>query len=568
MRLRLDTTQLPKPLTIGGVASDQWELTTPWHKWSFDAPAVPVIPPPALMRRLIAAALVVAIVLLALLFYAGGDSIMFSDNLSLLFIGGGVLGATLLVLLGWRLWWLQKRIRRGVFGAKLTLKLLLMFSVVAMLPGLVVYGASVFFLNRSIETWFDVRVDNALASGVNLGQAALDDLLRELNNKAQRMALSLSDEGTGPIITSLSTLREQCSVQELTLFNERGNIIAFVSGERGTLLPMIPDHTVLWQVRQQQPYSRIESIPERGLFVRVIVPVYTCSLTEDTRVLQLMQPVPPKLADDAEAVQLAYQEYQEISVSRLGLKRLYGLTLTLTMLLALLVTVVMAFLISERMGAPLRALAKGTRAVAKGDFTQMHPVHSRDELGVLTQSFNRMTRQLAEARNGREDHQQIEKAKAYLERMLANLSSGVVVLDETPAGAHHQQRGRADSGGGRGDPGAQMLAELGQPGDALRVRRTVATRLASMKASGRSRSNTTPAAAANPCWCAAPICRRGGARLCAGIRRCHPADQRRARRRLERSGAAAGARNQESAHPDPAVGRAHRAQVWRQAGRR
>jgi len=143
------------------------------------------------MRSLIVVALILGIVLLSLLFYASGGSSAFSDTLPTLFIGGGILGVALLVLLGWRMWWLQKRIRRGVFGAKLTLKLLLMFGVVAMLPGLVVYGASVFFLNRSIETWFDVRVDNALASGVNLGQAALDDLLRDLDKKAQRMALAL-----------------------------------------------------------------------------------------------------------------------------------------------------------------------------------------------------------------------------------------------------------------------------------------------------------------------------------------------------------------------------------------
>ncbi|HMA10636.1 MAG TPA: hypothetical protein VKO83_02030, partial [Steroidobacteraceae bacterium] len=190
------------------------------------------------MRSLIAAALILGIVLLSLLFYASGSSSAFSDTLPTLFVGGGVLGMALLVLLVWRMWWLQKRIRRGVFGAKLTLKLLLMFGVVAMLPGLVVYGASVFFLNRSIETWFDVRVDTALTSGVHLGQAALDDLLRDLDKKAQRMALALSDQGMGSIITSLSTLREQSSVQELTLFDERGGVVAHVSGESGTLLPV------------------------------------------------------------------------------------------------------------------------------------------------------------------------------------------------------------------------------------------------------------------------------------------------------------------------------------------
>ncbi len=420
------------------------------------------------MRSLIAAVLIVGIVLLAWLFYSSGDSAKFSDTLPTLFIGGSVLGMTLLVLLGWRLWWLQKRIRRGVFGAKLTLKLLLMFGVVAMLPGLVVYGASVFFLNRSIETWFDVRVDNALTSGVNLGQAALDDLLRELDKKAQRMALSLSDEGMGSIITSLSTLREQSAVQELTLFDERGGVIAHVSGDSGTLLPVLPERSVLWQVRQQQPYSRIEEVPERGLIMHVIVPVYTSALAGETRVLQLVQPVPSSLARDANAVQLAYQEYQQIAVSRLGLKRIYGVALTLTLMLALLMTFVIAYLLSERLGAPLRTLARGTRAVAKGDFSQMPSMSRRDELGVLIQSFNRMTRQLSDAREQlARNHQQTEQAKAFLERVLANLSSGVVVLDEALRVRTTNSAAVQILGAPASMLETQPLAEWGEPGEAL-----------------------------------------------------------------------------------------------------
>jgi nitrogen fixation/metabolism regulation signal transduction histidine kinase len=420
------------------------------------------------MRSLIAAALVLGIVLLGLLFYASGGSSEFSDSLPTLFIGGGVLGMALLMLLGWRLWWLQKRIRRGVFGAKLTLKLLLMFGVVAMLPGLVVYGASVFFLNRSIETWFDVRVDNALASGVNLGQAALDDLLHELDKKAQRMALSLSDEGMGSVITSLSTLREQSAVQELTLFDERGGVIAHVGSERGTLLPVLPDRSVLWQVRQQQPYSRVEEVPERGLIMHVIVPVYTNALTDETRVLQLVQPVPASLARDAQAVQLAYQEYQKIAVSRLGLKRIYGVALTLTLMLALLMTFVIAYLLSEHLGAPLRTLARGTRAVAKGDYSQMPMIKSRDELGVLIQSFNRMTRQLSDAREQvAKNHQETEQAKAFLERVLANLSSGVVVLDEALWVRTMNSAAAHILGVEPSALDAQPLSGLGQPGEAL-----------------------------------------------------------------------------------------------------
>ncbi len=420
------------------------------------------------MRRLIAAALVLGIALLSLLFLASSESSPFSDTLPTLFAVGSVLGVALLVLLGWRLWWLQKRIRRGVFGAKLTLKLMAMFGIVALLPGLVVYGASVFFLNRSIETWFDVRVDNALTAGVNLSQAALDDLLRELDKKAQRMALSLSDEGLGSLITSLSTLREQSAVQELTLFDERGGVIAHVGGERGTLLPVLPERGVLWQVLQQQPYSRIEEVAERGLIMRVIVPVYTSALTSETRVLQLVQPVPSSLARDAEAVQLAYQDYQQIAVSRLGLKRIYGVALTLTLLLALLMTLAIAYLLSERLGAPLRTLARGTRAVAKGDFSQMPSLKSRDELGVLIQSFNRMTRQLSEAREqAAQNHQETEQAKAFLERVLANLSSGVMVLDEALRVRTANAAAAQILGAAPGSLDGEPLEALGAPDAAL-----------------------------------------------------------------------------------------------------
>ena len=82
------------------------------------------------------------------------------------------------------------------------------------------------------------------------------------------------------------------------------------------------------------------------------------------------------------------------------------------------------------MAAPLRALARGTRAVARGDFTQVHTVSSRDELGMLTQSFNRMTRQLADARAAAvESHDKLLEANAYLEGVLSGVTAGVVTLE-------------------------------------------------------------------------------------------------------------------------------------------
>lgn len=160
----------------------------------------------------------------------------------------------------------------------------------------------------------------------------------------------------------------------------------------------------------------------------------TCQWTatgEVDRILQLLQPVPKSLADDAEIVQAVYRDYQALSLSRQGMKELYAVTLTLALLLSLLSAIAAAFLISERLSAPLGMLAEGTRAVSKGDFSRRHPVQSKDELGVLTESFNLMTQQLEEARTVTQRNQhEVESARAYLESILSNLSSGVLVFDE------------------------------------------------------------------------------------------------------------------------------------------
>ena len=383
------------------------------------------------MKSLTLVGLVAGLALLFALYQASGRTGLFADNFGvLLAVNIGVAGVLALVVSyqGVVLW---RRVRSGVFGARLSLRLLWMFGLMAVVPGALVYGVSLQFLTRSIESWFNVRMDNALAGGLSLGHTALEHLLRELTKKGEGMANKLAELPSASHVGNLNELREQAGVQETMLYSEHGELIGFSSTERVVRFPERPSSSVLWQIRQQQPYARIESKRGGGLFLRVVVPVNLASLTETVRVLQLVQPVPAGLAADAEVVQQAYQEYQQLAVSRVGLKRLYGYSLTLTLLLALLATLALAVLLSEALGAPLRLLAMGTRAIAKGDFSQLTPVKSRDELGVLTQSFNLMTQQLAEARDAAElSRQQTEKARAYLESLLSNLTSGVVAFDD------------------------------------------------------------------------------------------------------------------------------------------
>ena len=386
---------------------------------------------PAWLRYALVLVMVLAAVTLFLLATAAANTTLFAEQYPLLLSLNGAIALALTGLVGYQLYILRRKLRSRVFGSKLTLRLVVLFALVGILPGTLIYGVSVQFLAKSIESWFEVRIDKALEGGLNLGRNALDNMLKDLNVKADAMALSLSVRPAAEHAAMLNGLREQAGVEQVALYTQRGKLVGFAGNERAGINPEAPPPAALRKLRLQQTSASIESVTDRGLYLRVIAPVNALALSEELRALQLMQPVPEELARDAEIVQAGYQEYQELLLSRRGLKRLYGITLTLTLLLALLSALAASFLLSERLSAPLNLLVEGTRAVAQGDFSQRAADPSRDELGMLTRSFNSMTLQLAEARaEGQRKEGELANAKAQLESLLANLSAGVLAFDD------------------------------------------------------------------------------------------------------------------------------------------
>jgi nitrogen fixation/metabolism regulation signal transduction histidine kinase len=384
---------------------------------------------PRLIRYVVLGCAVLGTVFLFLLATASANTSLFAGNYTLLVVLNLTLVVVLMALVAYQLWRLRKNLKAGVFGSRLAARLVLLFALVAVLPGALLYGVSIQFLGKSIESWFDVRVDRALEGGLNLGRNALEYLLKETTNKATQLALTLEESERGGLAASLNRASEQAGIYEAALFSSTGGVLAVggISGSMAT--PEPPPPQALQRARVQKTFAVIEEAPDQVL-LRVVVPVNSSDPNGSLRVLQVVEPVPRQLQEDAKKVQAGYRDYQEISYSRVALKRLYAMTLTLTLLLALFSALGLAVVLSEQFSQPLGLLAEGTRAVAQGDFSRRHPVQSRDELGVLTESFNTMTAQLAEAKQkGEESHRAVETTRAYLESILANLSAGVLAFD-------------------------------------------------------------------------------------------------------------------------------------------
>lgn len=371
----------------------------------------------------IALAIIAALVatLLFLLTTASANTGLFANHFPLLLGINAAAALVLLVLVAVQLLALRRDRRQGVFGSRLKSRLVVMLALMAVLPGALVYGVSMQFAVKSIDSWFDVRVDAALEGGINLGRNVLDTLQAELLSKGRDMALDLSDTTlSSPAL--LNRLREQAGVDTATLMTTSGTVLANSTNRVGGLLPEVPDASQLRQVQASRGIASVEATGD-GLTLKALLPVGSLRLGGEPRVLQLVQAVPAAIGDSAASVEAAYRDYQSLQLGKAGLKQIYTLTLTFTLLVALFAALSLAFFLAERLARPLLILAEGTQAVAAGDFTPRATMETADELGVLTHSFNAMTQQLDEAREETERH------RTYLESVLANLSAGVLAFD-------------------------------------------------------------------------------------------------------------------------------------------
>jgi nitrogen fixation/metabolism regulation signal transduction histidine kinase len=400
-------------------------------------------------------------ILLFFLTTASENSARFDQFYSWLLVANSVVAFALLGLVITLLWRLFSRYRTREFGSRLMTRLVMLFALVGILPGAVIYVVSVQFVTRSIESWFDVKVESALAAGENLGHSALDYTLADLQGKARNMASQLAEPSETSLSLRLSRLREQMQIQEATIVNSKGRLIATANADTRVLVPEPPSAAMIRQARVSRMFAATEVDtgfqgladksdttttgagrpilqvePITALRSRVVVALQTSSgglsLQNELVYLQLIQPVPPTLSSQAEALRSAIVEYQARSLGRGNLKQMYIFTLTLTLLLAIFAAITSAFWISGKLAKPLLLLAEGTKAVAEGNLSPRPIVTTADELGSLTQSFNMMTHQLFDARVAVEKNRtELENAKAYVESVLANMSAGVMVLDQS-----------------------------------------------------------------------------------------------------------------------------------------
>ena len=339
---------------------------------------------------------------------------------------------TLIVLIGANIRNLIRQARQRSAGARLTVRMVTTFVILSVTPVLILYYFSLDFLYRGIDSWFDLRIENALEDSLELSRLGLENRMKDLLRQSEEMAEDVARTPDMSIPYEIDRLRRRSGADELTVITRQGIILGSSSTDPDNLVPASPDESVLFQVLQGNSYIGMDTIRNAGLSFRVVVNIpypYT-GFRRDSRILQALYPVTERVNELASSVQSAFTQYEELSYLRGQLKLSFILILTIVLLFSMFSAVWAAFYSARRLVAPIRDLAEGTRSVAEGDYHTRLPVPGNDELGFLVASFNDMTRKIANARDAaRHSQDEAETQQKYLEAVLERLSSGVLVLD-------------------------------------------------------------------------------------------------------------------------------------------
>ncbi|MBU3648194.1 MAG: HAMP domain-containing protein, partial [Limnohabitans sp.] len=350
-----------------------------------------------------AVVLALGLVLLFLLTQAADNRDLYERNYRQLFGLNVVVASLLMGVITWLSIRLLLRLRQGKFGSRLLLKIAATFALVGFLPGLLIYSVSYQFVSRSIESWFDVKVEGALDAGLSLGRTTFDTLANDLGQKTRSASVQINDLPDASVGLTLDRMKDQLGADDVILWSMSGQAVASAGESLYKINPDRPTPAQLRLVKTQSVVTTVEGLDEADFKgtakarIRALVQVAPSGLglLIEPRVLQVTKTIPPTLVSNALAVEVAYREYQERALGREGLRSMYIGTLTLSLFLAVFGAVLLAVLLGNQLARPLLMLAEGVREVAAGDLSPKPALQGRDELGGLTRSFADMTQQLA-----------------------------------------------------------------------------------------------------------------------------------------------------------------------------
>ncbi len=335
--------------------------------------------------------------------------------------------------------------KKGVMGAKIRTKLVIAFIILSLLPTTILFFVSVQFISSSIEFWFNLQIEQSLQGSLEAGQDYYNHLTEEIQAFGNNLSRVITHEGLmlaakqDDLNKFIEEKRKEFNLTALAVYSENLKGKAASRDHQVDLSTFSgPGDDVLQETIDKGSDGRHIEGSSHGELLSALVPVF--SRTESKAVvgvLLLSRFIPSSFVNRLHAISQGLQEYRQLKMLKRPMKISHMLTLAIVTILIVLSSGWFGFYLSQGITVPIKELAEGTNRIASGDYDFFIDLESKDEIGVLVNSFNRMTmdlrtskEQVEEAnRELRKSNFELEQRRIYMEIVLANVAAGVISAD-------------------------------------------------------------------------------------------------------------------------------------------
>ncbi len=335
--------------------------------------------------------------------------------------------------------------RKGIMGARVRTKLVLAFVSLSLLPTMIIFFVSVQFISTSIEYWFDLQIEQSLKNSLQVGQDYYNQVGEELLSFGNSLSRVITFEGLMLLSKKeelerfLEEKRKEYHLASLRIYSRKLELRAQSQDKGVDLSPFEPlGADLLRQVVEGGTDNKVVQSSPHGDLISGIIPIFSRTETKAVvGIIVLSKFVPGSFVNRLKAVSAGLQEYRQLKMLKKPIKLSHMITLSIVTLLVIFSAIWFGFYLSQGITVPIRELAEGTKKIASGDYNVFIDLESKDEIGILVNSFNRMAQDLriskAELEKANEElirsNIELEQRRAYMEIVLANVAAGVVSAD-------------------------------------------------------------------------------------------------------------------------------------------
>jgi two-component system nitrogen regulation sensor histidine kinase NtrY len=358
-----------------------------------------------------------------------------SDNILIIILTNAnfLLLAAVIFMTARSLWKLYIERKHGVLGARFRTKLVAAFVSLSLIPPILLFLIGTGMFTRSIERLFSLKIESSLQDSVSVAQAYYDRLREQAFDFSKQISRQISEERLlvrfeAPVLKEyLGRKATEYGLGAVELFiTPRERVVTVVTGKFPPRTFAATSSDLAAQAFASSDSATVIDLGKKGEIVRAVVPVQTSP--DDARVsaaVSVSYYVPQSLSAKSDAIRIGYAQYRSSLIGKQPIKLSYRLGFLSVTLALLLAAIWVALRVAAGITVPIRKLAEGTAAVAAGKFDYRIDETTGDEVGVLIDSFNRMTREL------KHSSEQLEQEVSYKQTILSNIDTGVISIDRS-----------------------------------------------------------------------------------------------------------------------------------------